>query len=50
MQVGQTSGHRLSDETELRPGQDVGFQVVTHRALRSQDGQLGYYNTAVWEY
>ena len=33
VQVGQTSGRGLSDDTELRPGEDVGLQVVAEGTL-----------------
>lgn len=33
VQVGQSSGHGLSDDTQLGPGQDVGLQVVAQRTL-----------------
>lgn len=35
VQVGETPRHGLSDETQVRPGQDVGLQVVGQRSLNT---------------
>lgn len=39
VQVGQASGHRLSDPTQFRPGENVGFKVVSQGTLRTRHGE-----------